>query len=90
MNRDKRGRTVTLLLVIDVIVPVAMADANEIRCETSGNYTHCYDANTGQLLSTTEKGAGDTSHTWTPGPNGRSWTTQGTHTWETTPKTTGE
>jgi hypothetical protein len=56
------------------LLPSCVA-ANEIRCETSGcRYTHCYDANTGALVSTTEHGPGSTDHTWTP--DGRAWTTQ--------------
>jgi hypothetical protein len=65
----------TVAVIVACLLPTcAMAAAEEVTCVTEGRYTHCYDARSGALVSTTEKGEGDTSHTWTP--DGRARTTQ--------------
>jgi hypothetical protein len=73
-------KTVFVALTGAAFLAAASAHA-EITCQTEGRYTHCWDAQTGATVSTTEHGPGSADHTWTP--DGRQWTTQDGHTWQT-------
>jgi hypothetical protein len=71
--------------VVAVVLLASSAYAGETTCQSDARYTRCWNSQTGATISTTERGAGGYSHTWTP--DGRAWTTwehDGTdHTWRT-------
>jgi hypothetical protein len=73
---------VALALVVWCSVGIRPCSSAE-TCQTVGNLTHCWDANTGELRSTTEQGNGGYSHTWTPkGENFTTWDHDGlSNTW---------
>jgi hypothetical protein len=53
-------------LSLSLELAIGIADAGEITCQTEGRYTRCWDAQTGQTVSTTEHRPGSADHTWTP------------------------